>query len=121
MPKTRFVISALILALALPLAAHGAKKEKADEKKDDKGKMKSGTFSGLALRNIGPAMISGRITDIAVHPRNHSIRYVAAASGGLWKTTNSGTTWSPIFDGEGSYSIGCITIDEKNPLTVWVG
>src|SRR5262245_60138655 len=119
MPKLRPSVIALILALAVPFAAQGAKK--ADEKKDDKGKMKSGTFSGLALRNIGPAMISGRITDIAVHPKNHSIRYVAVASGGVWKTTNSGTTWSPIFDGEASYSIGCITIDEKNPLTVWVG
>ena len=116
-------ICALILALAVPLAAHGAK-DKAkpkDDKKDDAGKMKSRTFSGLALRGIGPAMISGRITDIAVHPRNESIRYVASASGGLWKTTNAGTTWSPIFDGEASYSIGCITIDERNPLTVWVG
>jgi len=82
---------------------------------------KSDTFKGLAFRGIGPAMISGRITDVAIDPRDSSIRYVTAASGGVWKTVNAGTTWTPIFDDQGSYSIGCITIDPRNPLTLWVG
>jgi hypothetical protein len=90
-------------------------------KKKDTGPMKSETFSGLALRSIGPAMVSGRISDLAVDPTNKNIRYVAASTGGVWKTTNAGTTWKPIFDGEGSYSIGSVTIDPKNPLTIWVG
>ena len=58
-------------------------------------KMDDKTFSGLAFRNIGPAMTSGRIADIAIHPENENIWYVAVGSGGVWKTTNSGTTWQP--------------------------
>jgi len=65
--------------------------------------------------------MSGRVGDIAVDPVKHSTWYVAAASGGVWKTTNSGTTWSPIFDGYGSYSIGCVVVDPGNHLVVWVG
>jgi photosystem II stability/assembly factor-like uncharacterized protein len=76
---------------------------------------------GLTLRGIGPCITPGRIGDIAVHPKNPSIWYVAMASGGLWKTTNRGITWQSIFDGQPSYSIGCVTIDPKNPDTVWVG
>ncbi|MFM9985166.1 MAG: WD40/YVTN/BNR-like repeat-containing protein, partial [Flavobacteriales bacterium] len=78
-------------------------------------------FSALQFRSIGPAVTSGRIADFAVNPNNHSEYYVAAASGGVWKTTNHGVTYSPIFDGEGSYSIGCVTIDPSNDQTVWVG
>lgn len=79
------------------------------------------TFAGLTLRSIGPALMSGRIADIAIDPTRQSTWYVAAGSGGVWKTTNAGTTWSSLFDGQGSYSIGCITLDPKNPSVVWVG
>ncbi len=78
-------------------------------------------LSGLKLRSIGPALMSGRIIDIAIDPTNRNIWYVAAASGNVWKTTNAGTTWGPIFDDYGSYSIGCVTVDPNNPLVVWVG
>jgi photosystem II stability/assembly factor-like uncharacterized protein len=61
------------------------------------------------------------VCSIAVDPTDHSRYYAGVASGGVWKTTNSGTTWAPIFDNEASYSIGTITIDPKNPFTVWVG
>jgi len=78
-------------------------------------------FSGLKLRNIGPAFTSGRIADIAMHPDNENVWYVAVGSGGVWKTTNSGTTWKPIFDNQSSYSIGAIAIDHNNTHTIWVG
>src|SRR5687768_16668140 len=77
--------------------------------------------AALKLRSIGPASMSGRISDIAVHPRDPSLWYVAAGSGGVWKTVNAGTTWTPIFDDQSSYSIGEITIDPSRPEIVWVG
>lgn len=83
--------------------------------------LESVNISGLSFREIGPATTSGRIADLAVDPNNHDVYYVAAASGGVWKTTNHGVTFSPIFDGQGSYSIGCITIDPNNSNVIWVG
>ncbi len=76
---------------------------------------------GLKLRSIGPAMMGGRISDIAVSPTDPSTWYVAAGSGNLWKTTNSGITWQPVFDNESSYSIGTIAIDPNQTDHVWVG
>jgi photosystem II stability/assembly factor-like uncharacterized protein len=79
------------------------------------------TFEGLEWRGIGPALTSGRISDIAVDPVDRSIWYVAVGSGGVWKTVNRGTTWTPVFDGQGAYSIGAVTIDPNNHHVVWVG
>ncbi len=76
---------------------------------------------GLELRGIGPAVMGGRIADIAINPIHRSTWYVAVGSGGLWKTTNSGTTWTPVFDAQASYSIGTVTLDPNNPEVVWVG
>jgi hypothetical protein len=81
----------------------------------------SAATSGLTLRSVGPAIMGGRIADVEVHPKDRSTWYVAAGSGGVWKTTNSGTTFTPIFDDQSSYSIGEITIDPANPEVVWVG
>ena len=78
-------------------------------------------FDNLSIRNIAPAKTAGRITDIAVHPENRSIRYVATASGNVWKTENAGTTWEPIFDDYSSYSIGTVVLDPNNPNVVWLG
>ncbi|HSR50307.1 MAG TPA: glycosyl hydrolase [Acidobacteriota bacterium] len=79
------------------------------------------TFKGLSWRNIGPGLMSGRIADIAVHPRDASTWYVAVGSGGVWKTANRGASWQPVFDGQSSYSIGCVTIDPNQPDVIWVG
>ena len=121
-PTRRAAISALCLLLALPAAGGAAarRKEKVEEPKE-KSRLEAETFEGLKLQSIGPAMISGRITDFAIHPEEPATWYVAVASGGVWKTVNAGTTWTPIFDDQGSYSIGCVTIDPRDPLTVWVG
>lgn len=78
-------------------------------------------FDGLELRSIGPAFMSGRIADIAIHPKNENIWYVAVGSGGVWKTSNAGTTWTPIFDKQTSYSMGTVAIDPNNTETIWVG
>ena len=94
---------------------------KKDEPRRPPDPMSAATFGGLRLRSIGPAFTSGRVCSIAVDPTDHSRYFVGVASGGVWKTTNAGTTWVPIFDNEGSYSIGTITLDPKNPFTVWVG
>ncbi|MEL6842959.1 MAG: glycosyl hydrolase, partial [Bacteroidota bacterium] len=75
----------------------------------------------LTLRGIGPAVMGGRIADIAIHPDNPSTWYVAAGSGNLWKTTNCGITWEPIFDHQASYSIGTVSIDPQQPNVIWVG
>ena len=78
-------------------------------------------FAGLKFRSIGPAFMSGRISDIVVHPDDEYTWYLAVGSGNVWKTVNAGVTWDPIFDDQGSYSIGCITVDPNNPHVVWVG
>jgi len=78
-------------------------------------------LSALPFREVGPAVTGGRIADIKVDPTNASVWYVAVGSGGVWKTTNAGTTWTPVFDEQPSYSIGTIAIDPTNPDIVWVG
>src|SRR6266436_5111399 len=92
-----------------------------EEESKPRDPMSTPTFNGLRFRSIGPAFTSGRVIGFAVEPNNAAHFFVASASGGVWKTVNDGTTWSPVFDKEGSYSIGAIALDPKNPLTVWVG
>ncbi|OUT60972.1 MAG: glycosyl hydrolase [Rhodopirellula sp. TMED11] len=82
--------------------------------------IKSDTASSLKFRSIGPALMSGRILDIAVDPTRRSTWYIATV-GGVWKTSNAGVTWQSIFDKQGSYSIGCVTIDPTDRFTIWVG
>jgi photosystem II stability/assembly factor-like uncharacterized protein len=106
-----------LLALTATSSLFAQKSKTKEEQKEDKTE----SFSGFSFRAIGPALVSGRIADIAVNPSNHDEFYVAAASGGVWKTSNHGNTFTPIFDGESSYSIGCISIDPTNNHTVWVG
>ena len=96
-----------------------AQKKKKNEEKNDT--IKSGQVSGLKWRGIGPAFTSGRIADFAVNPCNTSEYYVAVASGHIWKTVNNGTTFSPIFDNYGAYSIGCLAMDPNNHNVIWAG
>jgi photosystem II stability/assembly factor-like uncharacterized protein len=91
------------------------------EQGDEKELMTSSSFAGLKLRSIGPAHRSGRISDVVKDPTDPSIWYVGVASGNVWKTINNGTTWTPIFDHYGSYSIGSLAIDPNNTNVVWVG
>lgn len=102
----------LFLALALSLA------QPADPPKKPEFTPPVGAFK---FRSIGPANTSGRVAALAVNPKDRAHYFVAVASGGVWKTTNNGTTWTPVFDGEGSYSIGAVTLDPQDVNTVWVG
>ncbi len=78
-------------------------------------------LNGFSFRSIGPAFMSGRIADIAIDPTNENTWYVAVGSGGVWKTTNAGTTWKPLTDDQPFYSTGAITLDPSNSQTVWLG
>ncbi|MFN8574272.1 MAG: hypothetical protein U0132_19635 [Gemmatimonadaceae bacterium] len=78
-------------------------------------------FASLRFRNIGPANMSGRITDVAVNESNTFEFYVSSATGGVWKTTDNGVTWAPVFDRERTHSVGSLAVDQRNPRTVWVG
>ncbi|MEZ5293844.1 MAG: hypothetical protein R2745_22365 [Vicinamibacterales bacterium] len=78
-------------------------------------------LKALEWRAIGPAVMGGRIDDVAVDERHPSTIYVGSASGGVWKTTNAGTTWTPIFEHQGTSSIGDIALTPANPSLVWVG
>ena len=83
--------------------------------------LKNISLAGLSFRSIGPAITGGLTIDIAVNPFNHSEYFIASGHGSLWKTTNSGITFSPVFDGNKSYAIGSVEIDPTNPNVVWVG
>ncbi len=91
------------------------------QKKDKKEDIIASAIGGLSFRSIGPAFTSGRIADIEVNPDNTAEYYVAAACGHIWKTVNNGTSFKPVFDNYGVYSIGCVTIDPNNHNVVWAG
>jgi len=110
-----------LLLSALLLNVNPIQAQKKNHTDKENYYLKSSLLSGLSFRSIGPALTSGRVADIAVNPDNTAEYYIASASGGLWKTINHGTDFQPIFDHQGSYSIGCITLDPSNPHTVWVG
>ncbi len=93
----------------------------AKNEQSEKDSVLAEIVNGLKFRNIGPAYPSGRIADFAVNPNNHAEYYIAVASGNIWKTTNSGITFTPIFENHGSYSIGCLALDPNNPFVVWAG
>jgi photosystem II stability/assembly factor-like uncharacterized protein len=122
MKKTILLLFALTLTTTTQIFAQKKKKDKT-EKSNDKPKHYLDTvgMSGLKWRNVGPAFTSGRIADFAVHPDNRAHYYVATAAGGVWETKNAGTTYQPIFDKYGSYSIGVVTLAPSNPNVVWVG
>jgi len=124
MKKDLFIV--LLLGFIICLNPATAQKKKNAFKDASKDSLKketglSSTFTGLSFRSIGPAWASGRISDFAVNSENHSEIYVGVSAGNIWKTTNNGTTWTPVFDKFGAYSIGCLKMDPSNPSVIWVG
>jgi len=115
LPQSKTVLSFSLVCL-LMLAGVGMA-----QAQDDDGIISETNYNALEFRNIGPAVNSGRIADIAFHPEDKNIWYVGVGSGNVWKTMNAGTTWEPIFDDQPSYSIGAVAVDPSNPNIVWVG
>ena len=116
------LIAALLLLVTFNIDALAQRKKgKKAEKDQVEDPLKGVSLGSMAFRSIGPALTSGRIADIAVNPDNSNEFYVAAAAGGVWKTTNAGTTFEPIFENYGSYSIGSLAMDPNNHSVLWVG
>src|SRR5919201_2693545 len=78
-------------------------------------------INGLRFRSIGPAVMGGRIHDVEALPTDPSTIYVASATGGIWRSTNHGTTWTPIFDGQEVSSLGDVAIAPSNVRVIWAG
>ena len=118
--RTVSLTTLIAAALGASLAVNAADKPAA---KPATPSFDSGVISGLGARNIGSATMSGRIAAIAAVPGKDGKTnlFVGAASGGVWKSTDSGTTFKPVFDKQNVQSIGAITIDPSNHDTIWVG
>ena len=101
----------LFIGMVLLISAASLPAQKLDMKK----------LEGMKARNIGPAGMSGRVTAIDVVLKDTDIIYAGTASGGLWKSTNGGIDWKPIFDDQPVASIGAVAIDQSNPSVIWVG
>ncbi len=110
-----------LLACVSVLATYAQKNTKTDKKEDKHPYMDASTYSALNWRAVGPAVTSGRIGDIVVNPNKTYQWYIAASSGGVWKTDNAGTSFTPIFESQASFSIGCLKMDPTNENVIWVG
>ncbi len=130
MRKPIVLRSILLIVSMLLFVIAGYSQKNADKKKSKSGSteqvvVKTGfdtvSLTGLKFRSIGPALTSGRISEVAVDPDDHSRYFVASSAGGVWRTVNSGITFEPIFDSEGTSSIGTVVIDPNNSSTIWVG
>jgi photosystem II stability/assembly factor-like uncharacterized protein len=118
----------LLLPFVVGLLSSGAQEQKQEQKAEQKPSaekspdpMSTATFTGLRFRSIGPAVTGGRVADFAVDSNDRAKYFVAVASGGVWKTVNAGTTWTPVFDNYGSFSIGDLALDPKDANVLWVG
>jgi photosystem II stability/assembly factor-like uncharacterized protein len=121
MKKFILISSVFLFVFTVNQLTAQKKKETAPVQEKKESLVSSSTFGGLSFRSIGPAWASGRISDFAVNPKDHSEIYVGVGAGNIWKTTNNGTTWSPVFDKYGAYAIGCLKIDPENPSVIWAG
>ena len=111
----------VLIGCAVALGLGSAAIAQDDDEAEDQPPLSSKTFEAFNLRNIGPAFMSGRIADIAIVQDDPATWYIAVGSGGVWKTENAGTTWTSLFEGQGSYSIGSLGLDPSDPNRIWVG
>ncbi len=126
------LVAILLLAVLVAPSAAEAQRRSADDQEAEEGEagsakepkdeiLNSGTLAGLEFRSLGPALVSGRVVDLAIHPSDRTVIYAAVASGGVWKTENAGITWQPTFDSQKSYSVGALAIDPNDPKVIWAG
>jgi photosystem II stability/assembly factor-like uncharacterized protein len=115
------LLNALFKMLILPVLLATVAQLRPARAQDGNGGINEAILSNLVWRSIGPTNMGGRIDDFAVVESNPSIIYVGVATGGVWKTTNNGTTWEPVFDSAGSTSIGDVAVAPSDPNIVWVG
>lgn len=106
----------LVLAAAVSIAATVSMSGQ-----DGGGGLDAQALKGIELRSLGPALATGRIQDVEIDPKNPSVWYVASAFGGLWKTTNRGISFTPIFDEQDAFTLCCVVVDPKDSNIVWVG
>ncbi len=118
--KNNFRAFVLINLLSLSLLS-SAQRKNTDTSISIVPALNSALFNSINFRSVGPALTSGRIVDFAVNPKNRYEYLIAAACGGIWKTSNAGVNFQPIFDNEASFSIGCIVFDPTNSNIIWVG
>ncbi len=104
---------ALVALLATGLATTSAL--------EAQGPIPADRLAGIEFRSIGPGLVTGRIADVEIDPRNPNVWYVATAFGGLWKTVNRGVSFEPIFDEGPSFTLCCVEVDPHNPNIVWLG
>src|SRR5688572_22373123 len=111
------VLSAvLVLTAALTLNARQAT--------SGASQLNADVFSSLTIRNIGTPLVTGRVQDVEIDPKNPNVWYVAAAFGGLWKTSNRGVTFEAIFPRPGeveAFNLCCVVVDPKDSNVVWLG
>ncbi len=115
---TRRRVASLVASAAFVLSATAPSSSAAQQ---PNGGLDAEALSGLELRTIGPAAMSGRFVDIAVVERDPFTFYAASATGGVWKTENNGVTFEPIFEREATHSVGDIAVHQGDPDIVWVG
>jgi photosystem II stability/assembly factor-like uncharacterized protein len=107
-PRSLALVVSALLAVTSPLAGQTADQIRAATRT-------------LEWREVGPTIMGGRVSDLAVVESDPRIFYVGTATGGVWKTTNAGITFAPVFDREATASIGDVTVAPSNPNVVWVG
>ncbi len=105
----------LLILVAIGLVTAGPSARQAQDR------LTPDLLKGIELRSIGPALTTGRIVDVKIDPKNPSVWYVVSAFGGLWKTTNRGVTFSPIFDNNGVFTLCCVAIDPRDSNVLWLG
>ena len=110
--RLTFVLSAVALFAAVVVPSGQA---------PNNDRLNAATFEGLELRSIGPALVTGRVADFDVDPKNSSVYYVATAAGGLWKSVNRGITFTSMFDRGGSFNLCCVKVDPRDSNIVWLG